>query len=47
MSAEVRLGRWQDVLAGVRPDTVIVDAPYSERTHKGAIGNEGDADAID
>ena len=46
MSAEVRLGRWQDVLADIRPDTVIVDAPYSERTHKGAIGNEEDADAM-
>ena len=36
MSAEIRLGRYQDVLADVRCDTVIVDAPYSERTHKGA-----------
>ena len=39
--AEVRLGRWQDVLADVEPHTVIVDAPYSERTHTGAL-REGD-----
>lgn len=33
---ELRLGRWQDVLADVvECDHVITDAPYSERTHKG------------
>lgn len=31
----LRLGRWQDVLADVTPDTVIVDAPYSAATHRG------------
>lgn len=31
---ELRLGRWQDVLADVGSvDALIVDAPYSERTH--------------
>lgn len=35
--AEIRHGRWQDVLADVQCDTVIVDAPYSERTHAGAL----------
>lgn len=40
MSAAVRLGRWQDVLADVEPHTVIVDAPYSERTHKGALSSD-------
>ena len=37
MTAEIRHGRYQDVLADVTCDTVIVDAPYSERTHSGAL----------
>lgn len=32
-SWELRLGRWQDVLGDVECDSLIVDAPYSERTH--------------
>jgi hypothetical protein len=32
---DLRLGRWQDVLADVECDALIVDAPYSERTHSG------------
>lgn len=33
---ELRLGRWQDVLADVaQVDSVITDPPYSERTHVG------------
>lgn len=33
---ELRLGRWQDVLADVAEcDAVITDPPYSERTHSG------------
>lgn len=33
---DLRLGRWQDVLADVEQvDAVITDPPYSERTHKG------------
>lgn len=33
---ELRLGRWQDVLADVgEVDAVICDPPYSARTHKG------------
>ena len=35
MSADLRLGRWQDVLQDVTCDALIVDAPYSERTHDG------------
>lgn len=35
MSADLRLGKWQTVLADVECDTLIVDAPYSERTHAG------------
>lgn len=34
MSADLRFGRWQDVLADVTCDALIVDAPYSERTHE-------------
>lgn len=29
----LRFGRWQDVLTDVTCDALIVDAPYSERTH--------------
>ncbi len=32
---DLRLGNWQDVLADVACDALIVDAPYSERTHSG------------
>lgn len=32
---ELRLGRWQGVLVDVECDAVIVDAPYSARTHAG------------
>jgi site-specific DNA-methyltransferase (adenine-specific) len=33
---ELRLGKWQDVLADIKEvDAVITDPPYSERTHKG------------
>lgn len=35
VSAELRLGRYQDVLADVECDALIVDAPYSEKTHAG------------
>jgi hypothetical protein len=31
----LRLGRWQEALAGVECDALIVDAPYSARTHSG------------
>ena len=32
---ELRLGRYQDVLADVECDVLISDPPYSERTHSG------------
>lgn len=36
MTADLRLGRWQDALADVATvDALIVDAPYSARTHGG------------
>lgn len=31
--ADLRLGRWQDVLQDVEPDVIITDPPYSARTH--------------
>ncbi len=34
-TADLRLGRWQDVLAGVEVDALICDPPYSARTHEG------------
>lgn len=34
MSADLRFGMWQSVLADVECDALIVDAPYSERTHE-------------
>lgn len=34
MTADLRLGKWQDVLADVECDSLIVDAPYSKKTHK-------------
>ena len=35
MNADLRHGRWQDVLADVTCDAFISDPPYSERTHAG------------
>ena len=35
---EMRLGRWQDVLADVKPDALITDPPYGARTHAGHNG---------
>lgn len=32
-AADLRLGKWQDVLGDVECDALIVDAPYSARTH--------------
>lgn len=39
---DLRLGRWQDVLADVEVDAVICDPPYGERTHAGAGTNRRD-----
>lgn len=41
---DLRLGRWENVLADVECDALIVDAPYSERTHG---GHDTGADAAD
>lgn len=46
--ADLRLGKWQDVLADVTCDALIVDAPYSERTHSahGAARQDTDRDRM-
>lgn len=35
MTADLRHGRWQDVLEGVECDTLIGDPPFGKRTHVG------------
>jgi hypothetical protein len=35
MSADMRFGDYRDVMRDVECDAMIVDAPYSDRTHKG------------
>lgn len=35
MSVDLRLGRWEEALAGVEVDAVIMDGPYSPRVHDG------------
>lgn len=48
MTADLRHGRWQDVLADVTCDTVIVDPPYGQRTHEWSrIVNNRQADDCD
>ena len=44
---ELRLGRWQDVSAGIVTDVVICDPPYGARTHENSrrLGN-GRSDGI-
>ena len=39
---ELRLGRWQDALAGVTCDAIVTDPPYGARTHENtrSLGNE-------
>lgn len=42
-SADLRFGKWQDVLQDVTCDALIVDAPYSARTHDAhAAARQGD-----
>lgn len=42
MTFDLRLGRWQDVLADVACDAVVCDPPYGGRTHDGAHGQRYD-----
>jgi hypothetical protein len=37
---DLRLGRWQDVLAGVECDALICDPPYGARTHESTVDVE-------
>lgn len=48
MTADLRLGRWQDVLGDVdEVDAVIFDAPYSVRQHEGYVsGSEMKAEQL-
>lgn len=39
MTADIRLGRWQDVLADVTCDSLICDPPYSARTDEGYMSH--------
>ena len=47
MNAEVRLGRWEDVLADVECDSVITDPPYGQRTHSNVISEADLPDGSD
>jgi hypothetical protein len=40
---DLRLGRWEGVLAGVEVDAVVVDPPYSARVHE-SVMNRADTD---
>lgn len=42
---DLRLGRWQDVLADVTCDALIFDAPYSKTTHVADVERADDYDA--
>lgn len=44
MKVDLRLGRWEDVLADVEVDALVADPPYGERTHGGQeAGGDGSA----
>ncbi len=46
-SADIRLGRWQDVLADVdMVDCIVTDPPYSSRTHEGHNAMEEQTKAL-
>ena len=44
--AMIKLGRYQDVLAGETFDALICDPPYSERTHRGHAAGVGMSDRL-
>lgn len=48
LDPELRLGRWQDVSAGIVADAIICDPPYGGRTHENSrrLGN-GRADGCE
>lgn len=43
---ELRLGRWQEVLAAEACDALIFDAPYSQQTHEGSETERYDTDDV-
>jgi hypothetical protein len=45
--SDLRLGRWQDVLADVTCDALIFDAPYSQETHEGSRTERYDTDDVE
>lgn len=45
MHADLRHGRWQDVLVDETCDALITDPPYSERTHAAVTTRNDDVDA--
>lgn len=47
MTADLRFGKWQDVLADVECDLLCVDAPYSDRTHDGHRDGVDGVDGVD
>lgn len=47
MTIDLRAGRWQDVLVDVECDALIVDAPYSARTHGGHDSGTGSVNRSD
>lgn len=44
MTVDLRRGRWEDVMSDVECDALIVDAPYSARTHVGHDSGSASAD---
>lgn len=44
---DLRLGRWEQVLAADEVDTVIVDPPYGERVHSFVVDERLDGAAVD
>ena len=45
MTADLRLGRWQSVLADVECDALICDPPYSRKVHQGNRSGANPSDA--
>jgi hypothetical protein len=46
-AVDLRLGRWEDVLAGVTCDSWISDPPYGKRTHESDAGERSDGHSSD
>lgn len=46
-AVDLRLGRWQDVLADAEVDAEIVDPPYSDRVHSFVVDERLDGASVD